>query len=107
MARIRFVQRDGSEKFVNVGSDASIMLAAVRNGIHGIDGECGGCLGCSISRVYVDDIQAPLVPPPSDEELDLLSAVSGVQKPNSRLTCQLKVTARIDEPVVYVPEIQS
>ncbi|MBR0873215.1 (2Fe-2S)-binding protein [Bradyrhizobium tropiciagri] len=107
MTRVRFVQRDGSEKCVELDRDVSVMLAAVRNGVSGIDGECGGCLDCATCHVYVDATQASSVLPPSDEELELLSAVSGERRPNSRLSCQLKSLAAIDELVVYVPETQS
>jgi 2Fe-2S ferredoxin len=107
MARVKFVQRDGTEKFVEIDRDVSVMLAAVRNGISGIDGECGGCLDCATCHVYVDEAQMGSVPPPSDEELELLSAVSGQRRSNSRLSCQLKLLAPIDELVVYLPETQS
>lgn len=107
MTRVRFVQRDGTEKCIEVDRDVSVMLAAVRNGVSGIDGECGGCLDCATCHVYVDEAQMSFVPPPSDEELELLSAVSGERRPNSRLSCQLKVAAPIDELVIYVPEMQS
>nr|WP_271542778.1 FAD-dependent oxidoreductase [Bradyrhizobium sp. CCBAU 45321] len=59
------------------------MLAAVRNGIHGIGGECGGCLDCATCHVYVDEEQASSVPQPSEEELELLSAVSGAKAEQS------------------------
>ncbi|WP_271669606.1 2Fe-2S iron-sulfur cluster-binding protein [Bradyrhizobium sp. CCBAU 51627] len=107
MAQVRFVQHDGSEKCVEVQRDVSVMLAAVRSGIRGIDGECGGCLDCATCHVYVDEGQASSVPPPSEEELELLSAVSGERKPNSRLSCQLKVLAPLKELVVRVPARQS
>ncbi|WP_370103750.1 2Fe-2S iron-sulfur cluster-binding protein [Bradyrhizobium yuanmingense] len=107
MPRVRFVQQDGSGRSIEVGRDVSVMLAAVRNGIHGIDGECGGCLDCATCHVYVDEEQASSVPQPSEEELELLSAVSGERKPNSRLGCQLKVPAPLDELVVHVPARQS
>jgi 2Fe-2S ferredoxin len=58
MARIRFVQQDGAENVIEVGSGASVMLAAVRNGVPGIEGECGGCLDCATCHVYVDEAQA-------------------------------------------------
>jgi 2Fe-2S ferredoxin len=82
MARVKFVQRDGAATYVDVGRDVSVMMAAVRNGIRGIEGECGG-------------------------EMELLSSVAAQRRPTSRLSCQLKVPTSIDELVVYVPAIQS
>jgi ferredoxin, 2Fe-2S len=106
MARVKFVHRDGVEKNVDVGYDASVMMAAVRSGIRGIDGECGGCLDCATCHVYVEESQAALVPPPSADECELLSSVAQ-RRPNSRLSCQLKVPSSIEELIVYVPECQS
>jgi ferredoxin, 2Fe-2S len=91
---MRFVQRDGSQEWVEVGQDVSVMLDAVNNGI---EGECGG---------YVEGSQAPLLTLPSGEESELLLRVSA-RGPTSGLGCQLRVPAGIDELVVYVPEIQS
>lgn len=107
MARVRFVLRDGAEKNVEIGHDISVMMAAVRNGIRGIDGECGGCLDCATCHVYVDEAQAELVPPPNEDEIELLSNVTAQRKPNSRLSCQLRIPSSIDEFIVYVPESQS
>jgi ferredoxin, 2Fe-2S len=107
MARVRFVHRDGVEKNVDVGQDVSVMMAAVRSGIRGIDGECGGCLDCATCHVYVEESQAALVPPPGADESELLSSVAAQRRPNSRLSCQLKVPCSIDELIVYIPESQS
>jgi 2Fe-2S ferredoxin len=107
MARVKFVQGSGSEQNVEIGENVSVMLAAVRSGIRGIDGECGGCLDCATCHVYVDETQAGLLPPPSDEEVELLSNVSAPRKANSRLSCQLKLPPSIDQLVVFIPEVQS
>ena len=103
MPRIRFIQRDGSESSVEVGSDVSVMLAALRNGISGIEGECGGCIDCATCHVYVHEEQARVLPPPSEDESGLLSALSRARKPNSRLGCQLTVPASITELVIFIP----
>ena len=107
MARVKFVQRNGSEQNVEIGEDVSVMLAAVRSGIRGIDGECGGCLDCATCHVYVEETQAGLLPPPSAEEIELLSNVSAPRKASSRLSCQLKLPPSIDQLVVFIPEAQS
>jgi len=107
MARVKFVQRNGLEQNVEIGEDVSVMLAAVRSGIRGIDGECGGCLDCATCHVYVEETQAGLLPPPSAEEIELLSNVSAPRKASSRLSCQLKLPPSIDQLVVFIPEAQS
>ncbi|MHB0769042.1 2Fe-2S iron-sulfur cluster-binding family protein [Bradyrhizobium sp. 1.27L] len=83
------------------------MLAAVRKGVGGIEGECGGCLDCATCHVYVDEAQLSAIPAPSDAEQELLCTVAAKRKPNSRLSCQLKPPFSTDTLTVYVPETQS
>jgi ferredoxin, 2Fe-2S len=104
VTRIRFVQRNGTESVIGAGSGVSVMLAAVRNGISGIEGECGGCLDCATCHVYVDEQQLSHLPAPTEDELELLGAVTATRKPNSRLSCQLKAPFPVSPLTVYVPE---
>lgn len=107
MALVKFMLRNGEAKQVEIEGDVSVMIAAVRNGIRGIEGECGGCLDCATCHVYVEEAQSRVLPRPNEDELELLSSVAAQRKPTSRLSCQLKVPAGIAELVVYVPESQS
>lgn len=107
MARITFVQPDGSENVVNIDSGMSVMLAAVRNGISGIDAECGGCLDCATCHVYIDESHSGALAPPQPEELELLSSVAAIRKPTSRLSCQLKLPPSITALTVHIPGAQS
>jgi 2Fe-2S ferredoxin len=107
MAVVKFVLRDGLEKRVEIDPNVSVMVAAVRSGIRGIDGECGGSLDCATCHVYLDESQLDLVSPPNESEVELLSEVAAKRKPTSRLSCQLTLPPSIDELVVYVPESQS
>jgi 2Fe-2S ferredoxin len=107
MSEVNFVGRDGSACVIEIGSGVSVMLAAVRNGISGIEGECGGCLDCATCHVYVDDTRINALPLPDAEELELLSSVKAPRKPNSRLSCQLKPPFPIETLTVHIPEVQS
>jgi ferredoxin, 2Fe-2S len=107
VAQVKFVQNDGSEQIVEIDENVSVMLTAVRNGIRGIDGECGGCLDCATCHVYVEETLAGLLPRPCDEEVELLSNVSARRMASSRLSCQLKLPSSIDQLVVFIPEVQS
>ncbi|WP_425990412.1 2Fe-2S iron-sulfur cluster-binding protein [Afipia sp. DC4300-2b1] len=107
MARITFVQPDGSENVVNINSGTSVMLAAIRNGISGIDAECGGCLDCATCHVYIDESHSGVLAPPQPEELELLSSVAAIRKPTSRLSCQLKLPPSITALTVHIPGAQS
>ncbi|MEH2549137.1 2Fe-2S ferredoxin [Bradyrhizobium sp. AZCC 2262] len=107
MSRVKYVQQDGAECVLEIGSGVSVMLAAVRNGVSGIEGECGGCLDCATCHVYVDEAQMGALPSPNDDELELLGTVAAPRKPNSRLSCQLKPPFPTDTLTIYVPEAQS
>ena len=106
MPRVKYVQQDGTECGVDIASGVSVMLAAVRNGVSGIEGECGGCLDCATCHVYVDEAQMHALPVPGDDELELLGAVAAPRKPNSRLSCQLKPPFPAETLTVYVPKVQ-
>lgn len=107
MARITFVQPNGTESVVDVDSGTSVMLAAIRNGVSGIDGVCGGCLDCATCHVYIDDSHSAAVAPPQPEELELLGSVAAARKPTSRLSCQLKLPSSLTALTVHIPAVQS
>jgi 2Fe-2S ferredoxin len=106
MAQIKFIQPDGSEAVVNIDGGTSVMLAAIRNGVSGIDAECGGCLDCATCHVYVDEQALSLLTPPQPEELELLGSVAAPRKSNSRLSCQLKLPSSVTSLTVHIPEAQ-
>ena len=103
MGLIKFVQPDGKERSVTVDGSDSVMVAAIKNGIPGIDGECGGCLSCATCHVYIDEDQQAALPPASDDEIEMLDAVSEERRPTSRLGCQIHLPSSVAELVVFVP----
>jgi 2Fe-2S ferredoxin len=107
MSKVNFVRNDGSARVIEIGSGVSVMLAAVRNGISGIDGECGGCLDCVTCHVYVDDAQINALPSLDAEDLELLGSIKAPRKSNSRLSCQLRPPFPIETLTVHIPEVQS
>jgi len=104
---VKFVQPDGAAAALAMESGASVMITAVRNGIRGIDGECGGCLDCATCHVYVEESQSGNIPAPTADELELLGTITGLRRPNSRLSCQIKAPLAIDTLVVHIPESQA
>lgn len=107
MTKIIFVSADGGTR-TEIESDngSSVMEAAIRNGIPGIDAECGGACACATCHVYVDDEWADKAGSPDPMEEDMLDFAYEV-RPNSRLSCQLRVSDELDGLVVHVPERQS
>ena len=53
MPKVVFITLDGAQRVVDANVGESVMAAAVRNGIEGIIGECGGQAMCATCHVYV------------------------------------------------------
>ena len=64
---------DGGITTISGRPGDSIMETAVRNGVPGIVGECGGSLSCASCHVYVDEAWFDRVGGPrSEDEAELL-----------------------------------
>ena len=81
------------------------MLAAVTNGIPGIDADCGGCCSCATCHVYVDKAWLGRVGSIELAEEAILRFSTG-RKENSRLACQIIVSKELDGLVIKTPEFQ-
>ncbi len=84
----------------------SIMETAIKSDVDEVIAECGGSLICSTCHVYLDDETVAIVPEADDAELDMLEGVSAERKPNSRLSCQLIVSAEMDGHTIHTPDSQ-
>jgi len=84
MAKITYIEFDGTEHAVDVESGASVMQGAVHYGVAGIDATCGGACACATCHVFVDPDWITTVGGPSEQEEEMLDFAEGRQ-PNSRL----------------------
>lgn len=105
MATITYVEFDGTEHRMEVDDDWSVMEGAVKNGVPGIDAECGGSCACATCTVYVDAAWRDRLPPPDDMEEGMLEFAERT-KPGARLSCQIRVVDALDGLVVRMPESQ-
>lgn len=106
MATINFIDFGGTARSVEAVAGSTLMEAAIKNGIPGIEAECGGACACATCHVYIDDTWQERVGSPSSMEEDMLDFAYEV-KPNSRLSCQIKVTDALDGVIVRTPERQA
>ena len=106
MPKVVFLTLDGAQRVVDANAGESVMAAAVRNGIPGIIGECGGNCSCATCHVYVDDEFAAAVGGAKDMEDDLLDLGVADRRETSRLSCQIAVTEELDGLTVHVPAEQ-
>ena len=106
MAKITYVEHNGTEHVVEVANGLTVMEGARDNGIPGIEADCGGACACSTCHVYVDDAWVEKLPAKDGMEEDMLDFAFEPDPTKSRLTCQLKVTDALDGLRVQMPEKQ-
>ena len=105
MAKISFVDHNGETRTIDVENGATVMEAAIRNAVPGIEAECGGACACATCHVYVDEAWREKVGAPSPMEEDMLDFAFEV-KPNSRLSCQITMREELAGLIVRMPEGQ-
>jgi 2Fe-2S ferredoxin len=105
MPKITYRDGSGGEQIVEAEIGSTVMEAAIKNGIPGIVAECGGACACATCHVYVDEAFMSLVGDPQPMEEDMLDFAYDV-RPNSRLSCQIRVREEIDGLVVTTPDKQ-
>ena len=82
------------------------MEAATANDVPGIAADCGGSMTCATCHVIVTDEFVHLLPPPDADELDMLPFTAAPREPNSRLSCQIKLTTELDGLTLRLPANQ-
>jgi 2Fe-2S ferredoxin len=105
MVKITFVDAAGVSRIVEAEVGSTVMEAAIRNDVPGIEAECGGACACATCHVYVDDGFADKLPKAEPMEEDMLDFAYDV-RPTSRLSCQIRVTEAIEGLVLHTPAQQ-
>ena len=95
----------GVEHEIEAEIGSTVMESAIKGGVTSIVAECGGSCTCSTCHVYVDEAWRDKLPAASPEEEDQLDFAFDLQ-PNSRLSCQIKVTEALDGLLVRTPSYQ-
>ncbi|WP_373096162.1 2Fe-2S iron-sulfur cluster-binding protein [Zhongshania sp.] len=105
MAKITYIEFTGEEHVLDLEIGTSIMQGAVDNSVQGITADCGGACSCATCHVYVEPEWLNKLGDKSEMEEILLEEVCQPQA-NSRLSCQLKVSADLEGMIVRLPESQ-
>ena len=105
MARITFIEHDGTEHQLDAENGVSVMSVAIDNLVPGIDADCGGECSCATCHVIVQGDWMAKVGRPGDQEESMLD-LNPERHENSRLSCQIPVTDELDGLVVQLPEFQ-
>jgi ferredoxin, 2Fe-2S len=106
MPKVNFVSAVGISQEVEVPAGTSVMQAALNHKIAGILGECGGNCMCATCHAYVDSSFLNRIPPAKENEKFMLSIAAEGPEPNSRLSCQIKMTEELDGIVIRLPKKQ-
>ena len=106
MPLVKYVEANGTEYAVETAAGVTAMEAAVKNGVPGIDGDCGGAAACATCHVYVDPAWMEKTGPAEEGlEQSMLEFAEDVRD-NSRLACQITLSGELDGLILKLPEKQ-
>ncbi len=102
MVKMIFIEPGGARKEVEAPIGSTILEIAHRNNID-IEGACEGVMACSTCHVIVDPEWHSKLPPPEEDEEDMLDLAVNLTR-TSRLGCQITVTEALDGLTVRLPD---
>lgn len=103
MPKLIFIEHNGVKHIAEAATGDSVMRAAMDNMVPGILADCGGSCSCATCHAYV---KPGIFPEKSAIEADMLECVMEPRE-SSRLTCQLIVTADMDNVEIELPASQT
>lgn len=105
MPQVTFIDAHGESRTVEGEAGATVMEVAIRNGVPGIEAECGGACACATCHCYIEGPLAGKLPEIGEAERSMLEMVEGVTAA-SRLACQITVSGDLEGLVVRTPQSQ-
>ena len=106
MAKVTYIEYDGTAHEVDVPTGWNVMEGAISNGVPGIEAECGGACSCATCHVYVDPAWVEVTGSADGIEQGMLECAASDLRENSRLSCQIQVSDELDGLVLRLPEMQ-
>ena len=106
MPKLVFRNTDGSEQTVEANVGASILQAALNNGLTGVLGDCGGACQCATCHVYILEPGLGQLPPMDGMEEEMLDCTAVPRLAQSRLGCCVTIGDEHDGMVVQFPPTQ-
>lgn len=99
-------RRDGAEiAKIDIPVGHSVMQGATAAGIEEIVGECGGEMVCATCHVFLLS-HADVLSEKSSTEDEMLDFTVEARRPESRLSCQIKMSESLDGLVLELPKAQ-
>lgn len=103
--QITFLAFDGTPSVVDADAGMTVMEVAIKAGLDGIEGDCGGNCSCATCHVFVTPDWQPHVGPALPMEAALLAGRTDLAD-NSRLACQIRLVTELDGLILQMPESQ-
>lgn len=101
MVRVTFLTSSGEKIAANAEAGACLLDVAQGAGMP-LEGTCEGQMACSTCHVIVGRDWFGKLPPPSEEEEDMLDLAADIAA-TSRLSCQILLTDELDGIEVRIP----
>ena len=105
MVKVTFIEHDGTAHTLDADSGLTLMEVAVKNGVPGIDADCGGACACATCHVIVDPDFAGKTGEANMMEESMLDFASE-RAETSRLSCQIQLSEALDGLKVKLPQFQ-
>jgi 2Fe-2S ferredoxin len=106
MPTVKITDSAGESRDVEAKAGLSLMEVAVDNNVAGMVAECGGACACATCHIYVDEAWLPKIPAMDDMEDAMLDSALE-RRPNSRLSCQIEISAELDGLALTVADNES
>jgi ferredoxin, 2Fe-2S len=105
MPKIVFDEPGGGRREIDAPLGITLMEVARQHGVQGVVAQCGGACMCATCHVYIDPAWAERLEPREEMEEGMLES-AWEPRDNSRLSCQIHITADLDGLHVTVPKRQ-
>mgnify|MGYP002783821007 CR=1 FL=1 len=102
MTRIRFISADGARETIVEAEAGARLLDVAQAAGQPLEGTCEGAMACSTCHVWLVGGDVAALPPPSEEEEDMLDFAAGACR-QSRLACQIRLGPDITSLEVKMP----
>ena len=106
MINITLFDTNNAALHITATPGQSLMAAATHANVDGIAADCGGTLTCATCHDMVRSAWVDKLPEMTAEEADMLNFAACSPQPNSRLSCQIMLSADLDGLEVDLPANQ-
>jgi 2Fe-2S ferredoxin len=102
MVRLIFIDHSGNRQAVDAQPGETVMEAAVRQRVNGIEASCGGSMACGTCHSYISEPWYSKINPPSPDEAAMLDYGVHIEA-TSRLTCQVQIVDELEGAEIRTP----